>query len=113
MAEKGNKFNSLVVRYIELLYKHWTYHSFTFRPLKGDKAAIMVGLAKRKMETISIWFLEKILSYINDKLSLEDVYMFQPHYKAYCILYDQRYMKPLWLSPVSLPAISVCVYKNV
>lgn len=38
---------------------------------------------------------------------------FQPHYKAYCILYDQRYMKLLWWSPVSLPTISVCVYKNM
>ena len=38
---------------------------------------------------------------------------FQPHYKAYCILCDQRYVKLLWLSPVSLPTISVYVYKNM
>lgn len=38
---------------------------------------------------------------------------FQSHCKAYYILYDQRYMKLLWLSPVSLPTISVCVYKNM
>lgn len=37
---------------------------------------------------------------------------FQPYYKTYCILCDQRYMKLLWLSPVSLPTISACVYKN-
>lgn len=39
--------------------------------------------------------------------------IFQPHYKAYCILYDQRYMKLLWLPPISLPTISVHVYKNM
>lgn len=62
MPEKGNNFNSLVVRYIEPLYKRWTYHSLTLHPVKGDEAAITVGPAKRKMETISIGFLEKILS---------------------------------------------------
>lgn len=62
MPEKEDNFNSLVVRYIGVLYEYWTYHSFTFCPLKDDEAAITVGPAKRKMETISIWFLEKILS---------------------------------------------------